>query len=390
MIQRGKREPSVFNILVFLFIASIFILSCNKDEKADNGLDSGGIDAGTDGDADGDADADGDDSGLDSGKDAGTDAGGCRWRDVPIDPQYKTYGLNAIWATSSSDMFIGGGMGAGGGVVLHYDGNVWSEMAVPSAEVITAMWGSSSSDIFATGYADGIVIHYDGDKWDLIRKGTAGEQSMDIWGSGPSDVFLGTYIGFTTGAIIHYDGSTWTEHGLQYAATGIWGTASDNVYAGIGPTIGGHQAPNTVLHFDGSEWSELYVDIESEATCTNVWGISASDIYFLCAFGNNGRNTGIVHFDGTSWTVMEQGWPEHLISISGSSHDNIYVVAVDLSDVVNTPGFIYHYDGSSWSKTGLGNSRLVGPVWTASKEEAWAAGYDSSQGLALFLHYSCK
>ena len=60
MSQRGKRELSVCNILVFLFIASISTLSCNKDNKADNGPDSGGVDAGTDGDADSDIDSDSD------------------------------------------------------------------------------------------------------------------------------------------------------------------------------------------------------------------------------------------------------------------------------------------------------------------------------------------
>jgi photosystem II stability/assembly factor-like uncharacterized protein len=64
-------------------------------------------------------------------------------------------GLNGVWGSSSSDVFVVGD----GGTILHYDGSAWSAMNSGTEESFNGVWGSSSSDVFAVG-SDGIILHY--------------------------------------------------------------------------------------------------------------------------------------------------------------------------------------------------------------------------------------
>ena len=64
--------------------------------------------------------------------------------------------LSAIWGTSSTDVFVVGAYGT----ILHYDGSTWSTMNSGFTFNLSAVWGSSSTDVFAFG-TNGI-LHYDG------------------------------------------------------------------------------------------------------------------------------------------------------------------------------------------------------------------------------------
>jgi hypothetical protein len=77
----------------------------------------------------------------------------------------KNY-LNGVWGSSPSDVFT---VGLGGGKILHYDGNAWSNMPTGTSNTFYAVWGSSSSDVFATEAPSGI-IHYNGKTWSKITQ----------------------------------------------------------------------------------------------------------------------------------------------------------------------------------------------------------------------------
>jgi hypothetical protein len=91
-----------------------------------------------------------------------------------------------------------------GGIILHYDGNNWSLMSSGTTDDINGIWGSSSSDIFAVGYA-GMILHYDGHTWSPTFSG-ASDDFNSIWGSSKSDIFA---VGRSS--IFHYDGRSWTS-----------------------------------------------------------------------------------------------------------------------------------------------------------------------------------
>jgi len=63
---------------------------------------------------------------------------------------------------------------------------------------LTAVWGSSATDVFAVGWG-GTILHYDGTSWQLMTSGT-GNNFNAVWGSSATDVFaVGEY-----GTILHY------------------------------------------------------------------------------------------------------------------------------------------------------------------------------------------
>ncbi len=67
-----------------------------------------------------------------------------------------SFALSAVWGSSASDLF------AVGASVAHYDGIAWSEMANDALSAgLADVWGNSSADVFAVG-ADGTILHYGG------------------------------------------------------------------------------------------------------------------------------------------------------------------------------------------------------------------------------------
>ena len=70
---------------------------------------------------------------------------------------YKNPGLSAIWGSSPSDIYAVGTRG----VIIHYDGSSWNEMDSGTENDLLAVWGSSANDIYIAG-ADGTILHYDG------------------------------------------------------------------------------------------------------------------------------------------------------------------------------------------------------------------------------------
>jgi len=107
-----------------------------------------------------------------------------------------TTSLHAVWGSSSSDVFAVGLSGT----ILHYDGSSWSTMTSGTTEGLNGVWGSSSSDVFAVGW-NGTIVHYDGSSWSTMTSGTT-EGFLGVWGSSSSDVFA---VGWN-GTIVHYTG----------------------------------------------------------------------------------------------------------------------------------------------------------------------------------------
>jgi hypothetical protein len=89
---------------------------------------------------------------------------------------------------------------------------------------MSALWGSSSDDIWGVGFES--VYHYDSDSWDPVRIGDdiglvaiAGCSATEVWATG------------VRGALYRYDGRDWSPrvsgtdvdlHGLRCSPGGVW------------------------------------------------------------------------------------------------------------------------------------------------------------------------
>jgi hypothetical protein len=260
----------------------------------------------------------------------------------PLLPHGESSGwATDIWGASSSDIFVvgqanwindPGGLGIGQEAIFHYDGNTWTtqETIAGDCAFFNALWGSSGSDVFAGGSYDcGFIEHYDGVSWAPCRASDNAGLVLDtkilaIWGTGSSDVFAaGTSQLQEVVAIYHYDGSQWgcvhsddasAQSFVTWRLNSIWSASSSDAFAvGSGHDADTGARRGIVLHYDGSTTSLMSVGTANELTA--VWGSSASDVY---AVGTNGT---ILHFDGCAWTPMDSGTASNLHAIWGSGPD---------------------------------------------------------------------
>ncbi|MFC1640234.1 hypothetical protein ACFL3B_05685 [Gemmatimonadota bacterium] len=90
-------------------------------------------------------------------------------------------------------------MTGGGGVILHYDGESWSEIPSGTTAGLAEIWGTSASDIHVA-VSDGSVLHYDGSSWTQEQTGYT-QILGGVWASSAEDVFVsGGWPGANAGA----------------------------------------------------------------------------------------------------------------------------------------------------------------------------------------------
>lgn len=133
--------------------------------------------------------------------------------------------LWGAWGASGSDVWaVGGDAVAGPPVIVHFDGQAWSEVAVPAldrdAKALFKVWGTGPSDVHAVGDA-GVVLHFDGQAWTQLGSGT-GSDLISLWGSGPDDIVA--VGGRSNGVLARYDGAAWQAQMLAAVPglNGVW------------------------------------------------------------------------------------------------------------------------------------------------------------------------
>ena len=106
----------------------------------------------------------------------------------------RSTGVDAVlygtWGSGPSDVWTVGGDPAGVGPVpalLHWNGDSWDSVTPPAAadgKMLYKVWGTASNDVWACGQG-GIVLHYDGEAWSQVESGTS---SLLLTISGPEPV----------------------------------------------------------------------------------------------------------------------------------------------------------------------------------------------------------
>ncbi|MDF2693089.1 MAG: hypothetical protein K0S65_1472, partial [Labilithrix sp.] len=82
------------------------------------------------------------------------------------------------------------------GTLRHYVGGplAWDTVpASPTTADLNAVWGSSSSDVWAVGNA-GVVLHYDGKSWSRVKVAGLGRRRPTltaVWAPLPGRVWIG-------------------------------------------------------------------------------------------------------------------------------------------------------------------------------------------------------
>jgi len=281
--------------------------------------------------------------------------------------------LIGIWGSSKEDVFAVG-YTSNNGAIVHYNGRSWKEMNCQFCGDwydFRAVWGSSKKDVFAVGISNNI-FHFNGVYWSKMDNEFSGIEYMalnDIWGSSKNDIFaVGSY-----GNIFHYNGIKWSgmDDGLsaivENSLHGVWGSSPNDVFA-VGEN-------GIILHYDGNSWSKMNSGITSRLDA--IWGSSKENVFAV------GRYGAILHYDGRSWTgnpitttsipssttsivgsyIPTENW---LMDIWGSSENNIFTVGVN--------GTILHFNGSTWSKMENDIAHGLTGIWGISAKDIYAIG----------------
>ena len=263
-------------------------------------------------------------------------------------------------ATSPTDVFIVGA----GGLLAHSDGKTTKIFAGPT-EWLQDLWSDASGAAWAVG--GGQALRRENGCWSAVDIGRAafdiatGIGPLAIYGasaSNPDDLWMTSYT-----FAIHWDGQSFSQHVIPEGIfLDAWVSPGGHAY--FASTTGLYRAdPNGFTRLDAPGPSVGgYISY-----VTAVWGTSDTDLWWL---RGEGSSSAVVHFDGTSMTVVATiPWQPELRTVRARSIDDIW--AIDWF------GALHHFDGTSWKYLSPGDwiyhVAIAGPndVWASNANELW-------------------
>jgi hypothetical protein len=164
---------------------------------------------------------------------------GIAWTEIPTDFDDN---LVAILAFSETDLYVAERFP--GNRIRHYDGVEWTQIGT-APDGIHDLGGSGPNDIYVVGF-EGMMIHYDGAVWTPIP-GFSALDITSVWSNTSDDVFA-----LQQGSLLHhFDGLSWTQVGADATVawqSDMWGTSTHNVWF-VDPNGG-------LSHYNGAHVAE--------------------------------------------------------------------------------------------------------------------------------------
>jgi hypothetical protein len=342
------------------------------------------------------------------------------WTMVPVSSpsiaaDTRFHGVHAIapddaWAVGHYQVPVGGSVDEHYTLTQHWDGAEWTTIPSPSPGLdfdggidcyLEAVDAIAPDDVWAVGHwktqnvaghvgQQPLTLHWDGTEWEFVlapfsKPESSGAFLFDVEMIASDDVWVGGLwpypykgAGGPAALMFHWDGSEWTPHDTPYITgdghriRAISALASDDVYA-----VGEYDSTfdtSYVIHWDGTEWS-LVDGVPSPGTFNylrDVAALAPDDIWIA---GEQWTTEGsyqplMIHFDGTSWTVVPS--PGGGTALAAIASDDIWS-----SDTWTTGGAIAHWDGTAWTATdtvqGGGGATLL-DLAVVGACEVWGVG----------------
>jgi hypothetical protein len=279
--------------------------------------------------------------------------------DVPETPTT----LLGVAAVTARQAWAVGGVGepdAPSTVALQrWDGTEWTIEEAPSpgsfVNELRAVDASGPSDVWAVGRTSSgfgdepLVLHYDGETWsefdlpdeiDGVLNDVATISPTDVWAVG----FVGDPAASLERALVlHWDGTAWAEVEVRGAIGG--GRAGLTGIGWVSPTdvwvVGFHHFQPLVLRFDGAAWSRSPTEVRGDLLAIEpfatgeVWGIG----------------TPIQRFEGETWTEANVVRPDGLELVDGAAVGGRDIWAVGTRTNEDDPVtriVVYRYSGRRW------------------------------------------
>ena len=264
-------------------------------------------------------------------------------------------------------LLVGCGDAVDTGDSAQVEADPWEALLVERPGVLLSVWGRSADDVWTVG-ADGgegpEVHHWDGHAWTSPALAVSGDL---WWVTGTDDDTL--WMSGSEGKLLRFAQSqgeaTAVETDTSATLFGVWGPSDDLVYA-VGAVLdGGDEEVGVVLRVvDGiaEPVRDLPATVDPAEMYFKVWGTSASELWVV---GDRGS---LLHFDGSAWSRTALPDQPRLVTLSGSSSEDLVVVGGAAS------GLIYQREGAAWRDVSPAASLPLNGVFVRSDGSASAVG----------------
>ncbi|OJY27768.1 MAG: hypothetical protein BGO98_41670 [Myxococcales bacterium 68-20] len=160
--------------------------------------------------------------------------------------------------------------------------------ALPPKSFLRDVWSAGDGVVWAVGWkdkqllaADGVILRWDGTSWTAQHKVPL--RLNAVWGSSPTDIWVGGDSGLFHGTGPSSAQITWTKVRSEPIVS-IWGSSANDVWA-VGHTRTWKDFfDGQVLHYrgpsaDGGDGWEIDPLSSRPAAYRKVWGTSAQDVW---------------------------------------------------------------------------------------------------------------
>jgi len=261
-------------------------------------------------------------------------------------------------------------------------GQGFCHVPLPEPLRLRGLWGDGTGVVWAVA-EEGKILRWDGSAWTIHASVTGALYT--IWGSGPTDIYVGGERGILHGAGPSSAQLAFTVIGSDDDAsiTSIQGFGPNDVWA-VGSRIEGEMEESRVLHYTGptgdpaTEW-RLDPIAEQGTVFSRVWGSSPDDVWLGSSGGvvMHGRSDGD---GGTSFesVLVGSGIFDRINRVAGGAAlDEVFIVGENR----NAIGFVWigPRDGSDagpriFTGDDFGTGYGLNAVWGTSKSDVWIAG----------------
>lgn len=325
-----------------------------------------------------------------------------------------------IEVISSDDVWAVGEFAAGTysetrGLIMHWDGAIWSRVDAPELGLATSLYSisaSSANDIWAVGrlriesepndpnfdmYT--FTLHWDGTAWMAIStppvtlsdsahldvnpiNAVVALSPNDAWAAGYEFFHNLPRIFWTAPVLLRWDGVQWNRVTCQcyeyiddmdvLDTNNLWTLSTD------------YEDTNShmVSHWDGSTWTQIPLPVVNGAQFEDMEVVSANSIWVVGSVSNGtgGYTPVSLHWNGSTWENIPIPLSEsaRLFSIDARADSDVWAVGeagcADYSTCIETTPLVLRWDGVQWSRQTAPQPGSLAVVEAPADGSVWAGG----------------
>ena len=349
---------------------------------------------------------------------------------------------DSAWAVGVACELCGESASVGQALILHWDGQAWSQARVPSpggASHLSGVVSGPGGTAWAVGYycpSDcgsslagdrTLVLYWDGTTWSRVSSpspgtgpgsGFAGLASVSV-GPGGTAWAVGDYYCARCGTaaeiqplILHWTGATWSQvaspvlpssGNLNSVTSGPDGSAwAAGSYC---PAACGKTPPSgsraLILRWDGRAWSQVPGPGDNEVLAGVAAGPAGTawatgfDCTSACQDSAHSVQTFVLRWDGSGWSQVPIPRPGYDSSASGAGSgpggsayvSGIYYCSCKASSV-KARALLLSWNGTAWAQVASpspGGPAYLADVSSGPDGSVWAAGWYCTSGCGTGL-----